>query len=178
VQPRTARPTAAAIRCDEHEVSTGLQPLVEGFDGFLACFLVEVDEHVATEDGVDAADDDRARGVEQVELPELAQRAHRGLDRATVGVSTKWRSYSCGHRAEAAAAVHALARRMQHGRDMSLRSRARSSPSNSAERATRSRSCTLFAGRAAGAPDRSRLLAAAERMQRGSTSRSNARSLR
>ena len=57
----------------EEQDAARVQPLVEHLDGRLSGACVEVDEHVAAEDGVGAAEDARAVLVEQVHLPEMAE---------------------------------------------------------------------------------------------------------
>jgi hypothetical protein len=94
----------------EEEVPPRDQALVEHVDDLLARFLIEVDEHVATEDRVDAADDPNAFVVHEVQVTKMAKLADRVDDVASIGsldevVASKLR----GRRSKSGRAIDAAA---------------------------------------------------------------------
>src|SRR5687767_48764 len=106
----------------EQEHTAGNETFVEHVDDVASSESIEVDDDVAAEDDVAAPDEVRPLGVEQVHLPEVAERAHLRRDAEKAFLAA-----FCGHepllarlrrrRAEGGGTVHSATRR----RDAPLR---------------------------------------------------------
>src|SRR4051794_16378822 len=91
----------------QHEVAQRLEPVVKRLVDAPAGGVIEVYQHIATEDGIDSSDHCNPRFIQQVEMTEVTLRTDRIMDQTAfrrvheVSFVFRW------HRTKARIAIHA-----------------------------------------------------------------------